>query len=79
MKRFRFRLSSLLWLVAFAAAVLWVVRYRQDREARPTLSFYRGGKEVVIKLSPDCDFLKGLKLVPARGQEPSPGRVGRDD
>lgn len=46
--RFRFRLSSLLWLVAFAAAVLWVVRYRQDQEARPTLTIHTNGKKIVI-------------------------------
>jgi hypothetical protein len=35
MMRFRFRLSSLLWFVMIAAAVLWGIRYQQDREVRP--------------------------------------------
>ena len=77
MKRFRFRLSTLLWLVALVAAVLWGIRYRQDREARPKISIYRGGKTIVHELSPDSDFEANEKVEVYRGQGPSQGQDER--
>jgi hypothetical protein len=77
MKRFRFRLLSLLWLVALVAAVLWGIRYRQDREARERVSIFRGGKTTVIELSPDSDFLANEKIEVYRGQGPSQGQDER--
>lgn len=64
MKRFRFRLRSLLWLVAIVAAIMWGIRYRQDREAMPKLIIFRGGKTIVHELSPDSDFLVNMKVLP---------------
>jgi hypothetical protein len=75
MKCFRFRLSALLWLVAIVAAVLWGVRYRQDRAARPKISIFRGGKEFVYESPPD--FEASTKFEVYRGQEPSQGRGKR--
>jgi hypothetical protein len=52
MKRFRLRLSSLLWVVAVAAAFLGGVRYGEYREAarggKPTYRAYK-----TIWVSPD--------------------------
>jgi hypothetical protein len=66
MKRFRFRLSLLLWLVVIAAAVLWGIRYWQDRKAVRT---------IVGKLS--FDDMADRKIEVNRGQEPSQGRGER--
>ncbi|MFO0892380.1 MAG: hypothetical protein U0790_24975 [Isosphaeraceae bacterium] len=75
MKRFRFRLRALLWLVAIVAAVLWGIRYRLDREARSKITIYRGGKEFVYEVPPDFDA--GERFEFYRGQEPSQGRGKR--
>ena len=75
MKRLRFRLSALLWLVAIVAAVLWGVRYWQDREARPKISFFRGGKEFVYESPPDFEASEKFEVY--RGQEPSQRRGER--
>jgi hypothetical protein len=81
MKRFRFRLSSLLWLVAVAAAVLWGIRYhyQQDREAVGTFSIHRGGKTLVIELPPDevAEMTASWKVEVHRGQKTEPNRSER--
>jgi hypothetical protein len=77
MKRFRLRLSTLLWLVALVAAILWGIRYRRDREARPKVFIFRGGKTIVVELSPDSDFEANEKVEVYRGQEPSQGQGER--
>ena len=81
MKRFRFRLSSLLWLVAVAAAVLWGIRYhyQQDREAVGTFFIHRGGKTLVIELSPDevAEMTASWKVEVNRGQKTEPNRGER--
>ena len=51
MQRFRFRLSALLWLVAILAAMLWGIRYRQDRQARPKISIFRRRKGIHLRLA----------------------------
>jgi hypothetical protein len=71
----RFRLSSLLWLVAIVASVLWGIRYRQDREARPKISIFRGGKEFIYELPPDFEANEKVEIY--RGQEPSQGQGER--
>ena len=75
MKRFRFRLSALLWLVAIAAAILWGIRYRQDREARPKISIFRTGKEFVYESPPEFEASEKFEVY--RGQEPSQRRGER--
>ena len=81
MKRFRFRLSSLLWLVAVAAAVLWGIRYhyQQDREVAGEIYIYRGGKPIVIKLSPDemAEMTASWKVEVHPGQKTEPNRGER--
>jgi hypothetical protein len=66
MKRFRFRLSLLLWLVVIAAEVLSGIRYWQDRKAVRT---------IVGKLS--FNDVADRKIEVNRGQEPSQGRGER--
>ena len=75
MKRLRFRLSALLWLVAFVAAVLWGIRYRQDWEARPRIMIFRDGKEFVYDTPPEFDASEKIEVY--GGQEPSQGRGKR--
>jgi hypothetical protein len=84
MKGFRFRLSSLLWLVAVAAAVLWGIRYhyQQDREVSGETYIYREGKRgkpIVIKLSPDemAEMTASWKVEVHRGQKTEPNRGER--
>jgi hypothetical protein len=81
MKRFRFRLSSLLWLVAVAAAVLWGIRYRyqQNREVAGKIFIYRGGKTIVHELSPDemAEMTASSKVEVHRGQKTEPNRGER--
>ena len=75
MKRLRFRLSALLWLVAIVAAVLWGVRYWQDREARPKISIFRTGKEFVYESPPEFEASEKFEVY--HGQEPRQGRGKR--
>lgn len=75
MKRFRYRLSTLLWLVAVIAAVLWGIRYRQDRQAVGKLFTFRGGKTIVRDLSPDDMAFSRVEVY--RGQKPSQSRGER--
>jgi hypothetical protein len=66
MKRFRYRLSLLLWLVAITAVVLWGIRYRQDHRAIRT---------IVGKLS--FHDMAPRQIDVDRRQEPNQGRSDR--
>jgi hypothetical protein len=68
----RFRLCTLLWLVALVAAVLSVIRYRQDQEARPKISIFRGGKIFVYDSPPEFEASEKIEVY--GGQEPSQGQ-----
>jgi hypothetical protein len=86
MKRFRLRLSSLLWLVALAAAFLWGIRYGEYLESTRTM------RPIIhnITLSPaeSAEFESKLKLLrpvkptpdlkPVPWPEPSGGPRRRD-
>jgi hypothetical protein len=65
MKRFRLRLSSLLWLVAVIAAFLGGIRFWQDRAATPAEATYR-----LLVLSPPGpdDFFASSKVTTHPGK-----------
>jgi hypothetical protein len=60
MKRFRFRISSLLWLVVVVAALLGGIRYWQDRRETRAEALYR-----LLVLSPSAtdDFFVNSKVI----------------
>ncbi len=60
MKRFRFRLSSLLWLVAVVAVILGGIRYRQDRAETSAEVVYR---LLVLTPSATDDFFANSKVI----------------
>jgi hypothetical protein len=60
MKRFRLRLSSLLWLVAVVAAFLGGIRYWQDRAVTRAEALYR---HLVLSPAQADDFFANSKVV----------------
>ena len=65
MKRFRLRLSSLLWLVAVSAAFLGFIRYLQHRAESPAEATYR--LLVLSSPGPD-DFFANSKVITHPGK-----------
>ena len=73
MKRFRWRLSSLLWLVLISGVILGIIRYGQDYAARKK-TVVRGFQ---ITINDGDGLVPGEELFIYRREEPSQNRGKR--
>jgi len=76
MKRLRFRIRSMLLLVAVVAAMSWGVRVWFGRQEKLRFITTSGGRTTVHELPADFDFMAHARKVEARSRRVEPTSSG---